>query len=385
MKPQFSLRSIGYALGLALVAVPAAAQVVQPFVSGLRGPIKLLALPQSQLLVAEAGNGPNTGRVSLVDRDGRRFTIIDLLPSGFGGPANAEPSGPSALLQVGRRLYVVIGEGDNGIRASLPNPTPSSPLFSSVLLLEFPDSAGEFGFDFVLPASAHGAIAAGQGVYLKNARGESVRVSRLADFTDFVAEPTAAEPRNVRFSNPFGIVGSDARIAVVDASFNRVWTVAITPTLGAPVAFTNFAPVVNTVPGVGPPVTDAVPASIREVGNDFFVSLLTGFPFGPGAASVWKISRLTGATERILSGLQTAVDVLPVAGTSDQFYVLEYSRAFLANGPGRIIRADSTRGTSLVIADPLQNATSMAVDTRTGDLFVTELAANRIVKVLVPK
>ena len=141
----------------------------------------------------------------------------------------------------------------------------------------------------------------------------------------------------------------------------------------------------NTVPGVGPPVTDAVPASIREVGNDYFVSLLTGFPFGPGAASVWKVNRFTGATERVLSGLQTAVDVLPIAGTSDQFYVLEYSRAFLTNGPGRIIRVDGTRGTSLVIADPLQNATSMAVDTRTGDLFVTELAANRIVKVLVPK
>ena len=77
MKSQLSLRSIGFALGLALVAVPAAAQVVQPFVTGLRGPIKLLALPQSQLLVAEAGNGPNTGRVSFVDRDGRRSTIID--------------------------------------------------------------------------------------------------------------------------------------------------------------------------------------------------------------------------------------------------------------------------------------------------------------------
>ena len=33
----------------------------------------------------------------------------------------------------------------------------------------------------------------------------------------------------------------------------------------------------------------------------------------------------------------------------------------------------------------LQNATSMALDTRTKDLFVTELRANRIVTVLVPK
>jgi hypothetical protein len=386
MKSRLSLRSIGFALGLALVAVPAPAQVVQPFVSGLRAPIKLFALPESQLLVAEAGNGPNTGRVSFVDRDGRRSTIIDGLPSGFGGPGNAESSGPSGVLQVGRRLFVVIGGGDVAIETTvaIPNPSPSSPLFSSVLLLDFADSPGEFGFDFVLPLSAHAAIAAGQGVYLRNARGESVRVSRLADFPDFVAEPTAAEPRNVRISNPFGIVGSDTGIAVVDASSNRIWTVAVTPTLGAPVALVNFAPVPNTVPGLGPRVVDAVPASIREIGNDYFVSLLSGFPFGAGAASVWRINRFTGATERVLSGLQTAVDVLPIAGTS-QFYVLEYSRDFLANGPGRLIRVDATRGTSLVLAEPLQNATSIALDTRTGDLFVTELRANRIVKVLVPK
>lgn len=147
MKSHLSLRSIGFALALALVAVPVSAQVVQPFVSGLRAPIKLFALPESQLLVAEAGNGPNTGRVSFVDRDGRRSTIIDGLPSGFGGPGNAEPSGPSAVLQLGRRLFVVIGSGDVAIETTVavPNPSPSSPLFSSVLLLEFPDSAGEFG------------------------------------------------------------------------------------------------------------------------------------------------------------------------------------------------------------------------------------------------
>ena len=374
-------------MGLAVVAAPAPAQVVQPFVSGLRTPVKLFALPESQLLVSEAGTGPNTGRVSFVDRDGRRSTIIDGLPSGFGGPGSAEPAGPSALLQIGRRLFVVIGAGDAVIEttAAIPNPSPSSPLFSSVLLLEFPDSVDDFGFDYALPASAHAAIAAGQGVYLKNARGESVRVSRLADFPDFVAEPTAAEPRNVRLSNPFGIVGSNARVAVVDAGSNLVWTVAITPTLGGPVVLANFAPVLNTVPGVGAPVSEAVPTGIREVGNDYIVSLLSGFPFGPGAASVLRVNRFTGATERVLSGLQTAVDVLPIAGTSDQFYVLEYSRAFLTNGPGRLIRVDGTRGTSLVLADPLQNATSMALDTRTGDLFVIERRANRIVKVLVPK
>ena len=154
---------------------------------------------------------------------------------------------------------------------------------------------------------------------------------------------------------------------------NRVWTVAVTPTLGAPVGSSQLRAGAQHGARCWSSRVDAVPASIREVGNDYLVSLLTGFPFGPGAASLWRVNRVTGATERIVSGLQTAVDVLPVAGTSDQYYVLEYSRAFLTNGPGRLIRVDGTRGTSLVLADPLQNATSMAFDTRTGDLFVTEL------------
>ena len=381
------LRSIGLAAILTITAGPAAAQVIQEHVAGLRAPIKLLALPQGQLLVAEAGNGPNTGRVSFVDRDGRRSTVIDGLPSGFGGPGNSQPAGPSGLLQIGRRLFIVIGAGDIVIETlvAIPNPSPSSPLFSSVLLLEFPDGDGDFGFDFTLPASGHTALATGQAVYVRNARGESVRVSRLADFPDFVAEPTAAEPRNVRFSNPWGIAGNNNAIAVVDAAFNRVWTVAITPTLGAPVVLANFAPVPNTLPALGPPVSEAVPVSIREAGNDYLVSFLTGFPFGPGAASVWRVNRFNGATERVLSGLQTAIDVLPITASGDQSYVLEYSRSFLTDGPGRLLRVDGGRGTSLVLADPLRNPTSMALDTRTGDLFVTELRANRIVRVLIPR
>jgi sugar lactone lactonase YvrE len=83
--------------------------------------------------------------------------------------------------------------------------------------------------------------------------------------------------------------------------------------------------------------------------------------------------------------LQTAVDVLPITATGDQSYVLEYSRAFLTNGAGRLLRVDGVRGTSLVLADPLQNPTSLALKTRTGDLFVIERRANRIVRVLVPR
>ena len=68
-------------LVLAAAAAPVTAQTVQVHVAGLKAPAKLLALPAGELLVAEAGEGPNTGRISFVDRDARRFTVVDGLPS----------------------------------------------------------------------------------------------------------------------------------------------------------------------------------------------------------------------------------------------------------------------------------------------------------------
>lgn len=364
------------------------AQVIQEHVAGLRAPAKLLALPDGQLLVAEAGNGPNTGRVSMIDRDGRRFTVVDGLPSGLHGPRR-DPTGPSGLVLSGRGLYVLIGSGDialpgAGQGAEIPNPAPSSPLFSSILLLQFVNDSGRLSLNHMLPAAAHARLANGEGVYLGNGTGDTVRISRLADFPDYVAEPRPDEPRNIRISNPYAIIGTDTTLTVVDASYNRIWTVPVTPTLREPVVLTNFAPVPNTTP-VGPPVVEAVPASIRSLGSDFVVSLLTGFPFGPGAASLWRVNRDTGATTRIAQGLQTAIDVLPLDSTSGMAYVLEYSRDFLNGGPGRLLQVDTTRGTSLVLAEPFATPTSMARDTHTGDLFVTEFSANRIVRVLVPR
>ena len=88
-------------------------------------------------MVAEAGNGPNTGRISILDLSGNRRTLIDGLPSGL-APPNSDPSGPSGLAFRGRTLFVVIGAGDETIvgpvpGTHVPNPNPSSQFLSSVL------------------------------------------------------------------------------------------------------------------------------------------------------------------------------------------------------------------------------------------------------------
>ncbi len=319
-----------------LSAAAATAQVVQEYATGLLRPIKLLAVPGGGLLVAEAGVGPNTGRVSYLDRSARRFTVIQGLPSGY-HLLGADASGPAGLLLTSRRLYIVIGGGDTVIPGAvpgseIPNPNPSSPLFSCVLLLEFPDA--NLPFDMTLPSGpTHTQIANGEGIYLRSASGQYVRISRLADIPNTIPEPMLGEPRHVRISNTFGIVGDDKLVSVVDASRNIIWSIPIVAGT-SPTALTTFPPVVNTVPALGPPVVDPVPASIREAGSNFVVSFLTGFPFGAGAASIWRVNRTTGATERIAGGLQTAVDVLPINADGSLSYVLEYSTNFLAGAPG---------------------------------------------------
>ena len=370
------------ALAVSILPDTAPAQVVQEYVTGLRAPMKTLPLPDGSLLVSEAGAGPNTGRVSLVDRDGRRFTVVDNLPSGFHGPT-LDPSGPTSVLLFGNRLYVLIGNGDVSIASpgsiERVNPAPSSPLFSCILLVELPEIGGELATGFVLPRSAHAQVAAGDAAYMTNADGNVARLSRLADFVDYVPLPRPDVPENVQISNTFAMTGNGSRFDVVDAARNLVWTLSLSDT--TPRVLTTFPPVTNTVPGMGPPVVDPVPASLHAWRDDLLVSFLTGFPFGPGAARVARIDRHTGETTTVIAGLQTALDVLPVSRGRGVFYVLEYSSNFLAGAPGRLLLFEDPTRAPLVIATGLLRPTSLGQDARTGDIYVTEVGTGRIMRI----
>lgn len=363
-----------------------AAQVVQEYVTGLVAPMRLYPQPDGSLLVSEGGSGPNTGRVSLIDRDGRRFTVIDALPSAlFMGN---DPSGPTGLLLRGQRLFILIG-GGNGVIAGpaagseLPNPNVSSPLFNSVLLMEMSPGQTTLPLGFTFPTSAHATLAAGGAVYVGNGRGEEVRLSRLVDFPDWVSEPRPGVPANVRGANTFGMVGSDGLLHVNDAARNLVFAVDVDARTFT--TLVTFPPVPNPLAPMGPPLIDAVPSSIRGSGDSLVVSFLTGFPFGAGAASVNVVNRQAGTSTRLISGLQTVVDVAPSASPEGQMYVLEFSRSFLTGAPGRLLRFDSSTARPIVITDTLASPTSVAIDPRTGDLWVSELRANRIVRVLAPR
>ena len=111
---------------------------------------------------------------------------------------------------------------------------------------------------------------------------------------------------------------------------------------------------------------------------------LTGFPFAAGNASVQLVDRHTGVATPLVTGLQTAIDVLPVARGTGLLYVLEHSRQLLTGAPGRLLRIDAPDRAPLVLADGLDAPTSLAIDPVTRDILITELRRNRIIRVQIP-
>ena len=150
-------QTFALSLGLLCVSLPGVlpAQVpcptVEPFAAGLVAPSKIIQTPRGDFIVAEGGpQVPNNGRVSIVDRNGIPRTLLDGLPSArtFVGDFN----GTTGVYLEGRTLYVLNGQGDVTLAGPVPgteraNPSPSSPIFSSVLAIHFSAAMDELELD----------------------------------------------------------------------------------------------------------------------------------------------------------------------------------------------------------------------------------------------
>lgn len=383
------------ALAIALFAAGfAQAQDTSVFTAGLSQPAKIMQTPGGNFLVTETLGPPNSGRVSIIDRNGDRRTLVDGLPSGI---STEGPSGPSGLDMRGRSLFVAIGEGD-GILAGpipgtqVPNPNPSSPLLSSVLEINFSARVERSTQGFSLSLADQIVLANGGAVTLRNSGRDSITITKLADFPNFVPNPLPFFAGNVRQSNPFALAASDASVYVADGGMNSVFKVNIAS--GEWQTLAAFPPRPNPLP-FGPPVIEAVPDGIRLVGDQLLVTLLTGFPFVPGLSEVRLVDTRTGEHRTFIGGRSSAIDVL-AEGTpaAPQYYVLEFSTNFLAdqpgqlllfqtnilpNAPGRLLPRGSLSG--VVIADGLITPSGMVSDAASGDIFITEIFTGRIIRV----
>ena len=361
---------------LAMLLVPRHlwAQNVTDLAGGLKAPMKITFTPAGNLLISEGGTGPNTGRVSLVHRDGSRITIVDGLPSGLSAVGDNAPSGPSGMEPLGDAWYLAIGGGDESLPGTtpgseIPNPSPSSPIFSSILRLRFGTSIDSTQGNFTLTRAQQTALKAGTELSINSPAGETLRISLLVDFPDLVG------PRS---SNPFGIQVFGTRLYVVDASQNTV--VSVDPSNGTYQTVASFPPLANSAPP--PPVVDAVPDSIRLQNSQFLVSFRSGFPVTPGVAEVRRVDPSTGASTQLIAGLNSAIDVVPVVGGTDQYLVLEFSTNQSAGAPGRLLYFNAPAiNPGVVAAAGLVTPTSMVLDRATREAFVTELATGKIRRV----
>jgi hypothetical protein len=349
-------------------------------VSGLRMPLGITRSPQGNLIVGESGTlATNTGRISIVDPDGNRRTLLDGLPSGINDVG--EPSGPSGVFMREQTLYVAIGVGDSVLPGPLPNPGVSSPIFSSVLAIHFSASVENTTGGLTLSPDDQDALAAGRRVKLSNGAGDRVTVELVADFPDLTDDETS--PTGVRQANPFDLVVVGNRVYVTDGARNLVWQADINS--GAVSEFAVFPTIPNPLP-FGPPAVESVPTGIAYSDGRLLTTLFRGFPFPAGTSVVAQIDPKTGSHTPYINGLTAAIDVVPTrrGGDSDDL-VLEFSTDLLAPQPGRLQRFETPDGAPTPIAGCLFAPTSMTLDEKTGVLYVTELAGGRIVTFQVPR
>ena len=357
----------------------ALAQNAAVFATGFKYPSKIITGPAGTLLVTDMDIVPNSGRISVLDSGGNRRSLIEGLPSGLAVP-DLSPDGPSGMAYTGRTLYIVNGEGDahrNGPTAGtlVANPEgPSSPIFSTILRVDFSNDIDKISGAFILALQDHFTLADHNTVTLSNGPGDKATIRMLAEFR--VNRPDA---RTIyRNTHLFGITllpSQPSSLYLADAGNNAVWQVDIGT--GRSQLLVRFANTPN--PLAGPPTSESVPTNIHASDDQLIVSLLSGAPFAPGASRIMAIDPATGNATVFVAILTSTIDTLfrRRADGSSQWLALEYSLDLPAGRTppvaGRLLSFETATGLyNKVVVDNLTSPSAMAVDPSTGNLFITD-------------
>jgi hypothetical protein len=168
----------------------------------------------------------------------------------------------------------------------------------------------------------------------------------VADFHAFEVanNPDANSPLPDVESNPNSVDAKAKPVVVADAGGNDILAVRRgVISLVALLPFGTATP--PAMPGAPPPPPGTtipvhpVPTSVvRAPDGSLFVGQLTGFPFVPGAASVFRIPPGGGAPEVVADNLTLITDI--ALGEDGSIYVVEFATRSLLEGPspGALIR-----------------------------------------------
>jgi hypothetical protein len=322
------LRVLPIVLLLALGAAPAAAATtsmaattsVEVVASGLDSPRHLAFGSRGDLFVAESGRGGSgpcfvggegracmgaTGAVTKIDRWGRQSRIAQGLASYANTPGNTNAIGPHGITVLGANRVFVTNGGPTE-----PKDASGSPISRDTLGAQSP-VADLFGR--LLLVKHHGQI------------------RKIADLWAFERDvnPDAVVGNPAVDSNPVDVLFDGGRFVVADAGGNAIDVVNHKGRVSNLAVFANRL-VPNPFGGPDIPM-QAVPTSV-VVGPDrqYYVSQLTGFPFPPGAANVYRVNPRTGAVTVFASGFTNIMDL--AFGKNGTLYVLEIDHDGLLSG-----------------------------------------------------
>lgn len=229
--------------------------------TGLMAPMGLETDRWGNIWVAETGTANNDGKVVIISRgmkSGSSWAHYDAIVnlSSIKNALSGEEEGPAHLLLDNGMLYVLAG--DFLYKFNVANFKPGDP----------PIDASAVSYEDV-------------GSYVRSLN---------------IVTPNDSHPYNL-------IKGPDGNIYITDAGANAI--IKRTSANHYSV-LAEFPPYAN--PNPGPPMVQMVPTGIIFDGRDFLVSTLTGYPFLPGKAVIYRVS-LSGKVSVYQSGLSTLVDI----------------------------------------------------------------------------
>jgi len=301
--------------------------------NGLNNPRGLAIAPNGDLYVAEAGTGGSgpcvptsdgttpcfgtTGSVTKVNlRNKTQERIATGLPS-LAGPGGAEALGPAGISFQGQgNAYVAIGMAANPALRGAIGPTGAA-------------------FQHLVRVLPNG------------------NWSAEADLGTFeITDNPAGGPID---SDPFGVVALPGKQVVADAGGNDLLEVRANGSIRTLAVLPNLAalapPFLHLPPGTTIPA-EPVPTTVA-LGPDgaYYVGQLTGFPFQPGLANVYRVPANGGTPTVALSGFTNIISI--AFGPDGALYVLEISKNGLLSGDphGALIKVKNGVRTELAAGE----------------------------------
>lgn len=352
---------------LATVGYSAQVYVLDEVMSGLDSPRGLAVGPDGGLYVSEAGRGGDLATTIVIEGQARFFGSTGAVSRLLNGVQSRVVTGlPSLTLEDGSSATGLHDIAFYG----------SGELFGAIGLGTDPTRRLTLG-------SAGANL--GQLVCMPLDGGSVQTIADLA------VHEESFNPDGVEInSNPYGLlVAPGGGFAIADAGANDVLSAT---DAGAITTRSFLPPRPNPLP-FGPPVFQAVPTGITLGPDDaYYFGQLTGFPFPPGAANVYRFDPANNDLSVAYTGFTNIIDL--TFDDKGNLYVLQITSNGLASmmgpGPGALYKIDATTGDRAQIAgDGLLFPTSVLAG-QDGTLFVsnrgTSAGAGQVLRLtLVPE